>query len=481
MNKQPEIQDVGPEIQEAQAKAKVCRDNYEGIEEMREAGETYLPKNPRETDPDYKLRLGLTDYFPALQHAVHAYIGKPLGSPIVVDGAPGEVEATLDNVDLAGNDLDMWARQSLTCGIVDGVTFAVADYPVVPAGSTLAQERALGARPYLVHVPLENVVDIHYAMVGGAQKVVHFRYKECASVQDGRWGSRKVERIRVLEPGMVEVWEAQQGLDGKTTWVLLADLSGPVSVPEVPVAKFSAMNEDEPPLTELAWLNVRHWQSKSEQNHILHVARVPLLAADEDTRVDQEAAVEIGVKGLITGFKGLKYVEIEGKAIEAGRTDIMDTEDRMRRVAGQMLVTESGQKSATEAALEGGEGASQLRAWVGNFQSFLNECLRLLALWVGQKEGGKAQVDMEWDEVQVGADLLTALSTMREKGQITAEVLFFNLQKASIIPPDMTFDEFQARLDMEAPAPMPVVSPRKPPKVATITNPDGSTSTVQMS
>ena len=462
MNKTPEIQDVGHEIAEAQEAARVCRDNYEGIEAMREAGTLYLPKNPRETDADYKLRLNLTDYFPALQHAVHAYIGKPLGSPIVVDGAPGEVEKTLSNVDLAGNDLDMWARCSLTCGLVDGVTFAVADYPRVPAGSTLAQERALGARPYLVRVPLENVVDIHYGLVGGAQKITHFRYKECARVPEGRWGSREVERIRVLEPGLVEVWEVQKDVNGKAVWVLLQDLSGPVSLTEVPVAKFSAMTEDEPPLTELAWMNVRHWQSKSEQNHILHVARVPLLAADEDNREDKNAPIEIGVKGLITGFPGLKYVEIEGKAIEAGRTDIMDTEDRMRRVAGQMLVTESGQKSATEAALEGGEGASQLRAWVGNFQSFLNECLRLMALWVGEKDGGKAQIDMEWDEVQVGADLIAALSTMREKGQITSDVLFFNLQKTGIIPPDMTFEDFQARLDMEGPQAM-VVPFKKAP------------------
>lgn len=461
MNKPPEIDTVGPEIEEAQGAAQVCRDTFEGIEAMREAGTRYLPQNPRESKDAYDVRLARTDFFPAVQHAVHAYIGKPLGSTIVVDGAPAEVEATLDNVDLAGNDLDMWARQSLTCGLVDGVTFAVVDYPKVPPGATLAQERAIGARPYLVHVPLENVVDVHYQMVGGAKKISHFRYRECADVPAGRWGTQKVERIRVLEPGLVEVWEQQKGQDGKAVWVLLPDLSGPVSLTEVPVAKFSAMVEDEPPLTELAWLNVRHWQSKSEQNHILHVARVPLLAADEDRREDTTAPVEIGVNGLITGFPGLKYVEHSGAAIEAGRTDILDTEDRLRRVAGQMLVTESGQKSATEAALESGEGSSQLRAWVGNFQSFLNECLRLMALWVRQTDGGKAQVDMEWDEVQIGADLITALATMREKGQITSEVLFFNLQKAGIIPPSMAFEDFQARLDMEGPAPMPVLTPRK--------------------
>ena len=181
----------------------------------------------------------------------------------------------------------------------------------------------------------------------------------------------------------------------RAVWVLLRDLSGPVSLTEVPVAKFSAMTEDEPPLTELAWMNVRHWQSKSEQNHILHVARVPLLVADGDNREDKNAPIEIGVKGLITGFPGLEIpVEIEGKAIEAGRTDIMDTGDRMRRVAGQMLVTESGQKSATRPPWRGGEARPSSRAWVGNFQSFLNEVPAPHGPVGREKDGSKAQIDM---------------------------------------------------------------------------------------
>jgi len=31
-----------------------------------------------------------------------------------------------------------------------------------------------------------------------------------------------------------------------------------------------------PPLLDLAWLNVEHWQSASDQSNILHVARVPI-------------------------------------------------------------------------------------------------------------------------------------------------------------------------------------------------------------
>ena len=150
MSEAPKIDTIGPEVLEMQAAARVCRTTFEGIESMREAGETYLPKNPRENPNDYKLRLGLTDFFPALQKAVHVYIGKPLGSPIVVTGSP--VEKFLDDVDLQGNDLDTWTRCNLTAGLVDGEVFAVAEYHKVAPGLNLAQERALGARPYLLHI-----------------------------------------------------------------------------------------------------------------------------------------------------------------------------------------------------------------------------------------------------------------------------------------------------------------------------------------
>ena len=477
MSEAPKIDTIGHEVLEMQAAARVCRTTFEGIESMREAGETYLPKNPRENPNDYKLRLGLTDFFPALQKAVHVYIGKPLGSPIVVTGSP--VEKFLDDVDLQGNDLDTWTRCNLTAGLVDGEVFAVAEYHKVAPGLNLAQERALGARPYLLHIPVENLIDFREEMINGVKKMVHFRYFECHRAPNGRWGSSEVRRIRVLEPGQVEVWEEQTDKDGKTVWVLLPELSGAVSLQDVPVARYRPRLDDEPPLTELAWLNVRHWQSKSEQNHILHAARVPLLAADGDNREDTLAPVEIGVKGLITGFPNLHYVEIQGGSIEAGRQDILDTEDRMRRVAGQALDMKV--KTATESTHDAKDNESQLRAWICSYQDYLEQCLRLMSLWLRQDNGGTVALDMDWEEAEVGADVLTALSNMRAKGQISQNVLFHNLKKAEIIPPDMTLEEEQARLESEAPDLAPIPPRGKPaPKKATITRPDGTTSTVSM-
>ena len=463
---EPKIDDLGEEVQEMQARAAVCHAVAAGVIEMRKQAKTYLPKRPMENDKGWESRRDEAEFFPAFAHALEAYIGKPMGSPIVFDGVPSMVEASFDNLDKCGADADTFFRAVLKAGLRDGCTYVVADYAKVPEGSTLAQERAIGARPYLIHVPLRNVIDFQtQAGEDGTVAFTHFRYKECVQVPVNRWGTKEVERIRVLDPGMVEVWEKQiLSVGGQPVWVLLPDLSGPVSVQDVPVACYRP-KQDGPPLEDLAWLNVTHWQSSSYQRGILNVARVPLLAADEDMREDPDAPVLIGVKGLITGLKGLKYVEHTGAAIDAGKTDLHDLEDQMRRVAGQMLVADGAQKTAREASLESSDGSSKLRAWVNTFQDFVEECLRLMALWVRETNGGTAQLDMDWDEQEVNALVLNALSTMRDKGQISQDVLFWNLQDGGLIPPDRTLEDEKLALESEAPKPMPVVpfAPRVPP------------------
>jgi hypothetical protein len=80
-----------------------------------------------------------------------------------------------------------------------------------------------------------------------------------------------------------------------------------------------------------------------------------------------------------------------------------------------------------------------------------------MALWVREPSGGSADLDMDWDEDEVNALVLNALSTMRDKGQISQDVLFWNLQTGGLIPPDRTLDDEKAALEAEGPKPMPAV------------------------
>lgn len=91
-------------------------------------------------------------------------------------------------------------------------------------------------------------------------------------------------------------------------------------------------------LIDLAWLNLAHWQSASDQRHILHVARVPILFGRALQVADGE--IEIGPNRLILAddpAAGLRFVEHFGTAIAAGRQDLVDLEDRMAVLGLDMM------------------------------------------------------------------------------------------------------------------------------------------------
>src|SRR6185295_4553940 len=85
----------------------------------------------------------------------------------------------------------------------------------------------------------------------------------------------------------------------------------------------------EPPLEELADLNVAHWQSSSDQRNILTVARVPILFG---TGIEGNEKLEIGASSMIRTSDPnakLTYVEHTGAAIGAGERDLERLEFQM--------------------------------------------------------------------------------------------------------------------------------------------------------
>ena len=95
-------------------------------------------------------------------------------------------------------------------------------------------------------------------------------------------------QIRVLEPGAWRTYREVESVNGKKSWQPHDE--GLTSLDVIPLATFYTKRTGfmmaTPPLLELAYMNVKHWQSQSDQDNILHVARVPMLmisGIDDDT------------------------------------------------------------------------------------------------------------------------------------------------------------------------------------------------------
>jgi hypothetical protein len=243
-------------------------------------------------------------------------------------------------------------------------------------------------RPYFANYPASAILGWTAERGAFGTFLSQIRLKETVTESTGRFTVDTVEQIRVLEPGSWEVWRQAKTADGeKSQWTLFE--SSTTSIDVIPFVFFYRLREGlgigRPPLLELAHLNIEHWQSASDQQNILHVARVPILFAKGFGTVDK---ITVGAKAATTAKDAhaeLKYVEHSGAAIEAGRNAIHDLEDRMRQIGAELLTERLGEVTAQQVNSEDEDNRSTLRKIVEEFEDSLESCLALMALWGGDK------------------------------------------------------------------------------------------------
>ena len=416
-----------------------------GTETMRGAGTLYLPQHERESNKAYAERLGKTVLINTTEQTLNGWVGRPFSSPIQVnENVPDSVRGLLEDVDLQGNDIDIFARNWFRDGLAKGFSHVLVDYPMRSETEgrerTLADDRAENMRPYLVHVPPENVISAHSEMVNGVEVLTHVRILETVVGREG-FEESFTERIRVYEPGMVEVYEKRQrSKGGKTEWVLVDTHS--YDMPYIPLVTFysqrSGLMLAKPPLLDLVNMNISHWQSQSDQTAVLTVARFPMLASSG--MMDEDEVVVGPNQWLATRDPAgrVYYVEHSGKAIASGRADLLDLEEKMAKYGAEFLTKKPGRQTATARALDSAEAVSPLQDMVHRFIDSMNLALAYMAHWEGEESGGTIDLDTDFGLSGSDAGALGALHEARRNRDISREAYLRELQRYNVL--DRSFD-----------------------------------------
>lgn len=425
-----------------------------GTSAMREAGETYLPRFPKEDPKAYKNRLAAAVLFPAYSRTVAALAGKPFSKPITIgDDTPARIKGWLEDADLQGRNLHVFASSVFNTAMGFGMSGILVEYPVVRqvVSRVLSQadEEQMKLRPYLVELKPTQLLGWRVARVEGQWMLQQLRFMEVVTEPDGDYGEREIEQVRVIMPKMWEVHRKNE----KDQWVLFdTGINTLGVVPFVPVytERISYMLS-KPPLIELAHLNVSHWQSSSDQQNILHVARVPILAA---IGVDDQYELVIGANTATKLPEGsdLKFVEHSGAAIGAGRDDLKDLEERMRQAGAELLVLAPGNVTASQVISEDATSKCLLQSYAEQFEDSLDAALQLMALWAKETEGGHVELFKDFGAATLAEASSKLLLDMNLAGKISDETLHSELQRRGVIAPDKTWEEEKQRIADQGPA-----------------------------
>ena len=421
----------------------------EGTEAMREAGQNYLPRHERESGENYSERLRSNVLFNSSKITLEGWTTRPFQN-LVQASVPDALSEVMKDVDSQGNSATVFARRWFREGLAKAFAHVLVEFPPGPdAPQTLADDRAANKKPYWCFVPPENLIFAASEMENGREILTHVRMVETEVVRVG-FAEMSVERIRVYDRVRVEggtqvqvtLWRKVDKRTSKDQdWVMDGPPRFLEGMDEIPLVTFYAdrtgLMQGVPPLEELVDLNIRWWQSNSDQISVLTVARFPILAGSGISEEDSEK--EIGPKKFLwtPDSQGrYYYVEHAGRAIEAGRLDLLDLEDRMSAYGAQFLRKKPGDQTATERALDSAESTSQLKDAVVRFNDSLSEVLRLTGKWVKIDEPGTVKVPTDFGPGSTEAFDLQALQEARRMGEISRERFLAELKRRGLLADD---------------------------------------------
>jgi len=403
-----------------------------GTSAMRAAGKTFMPKQPREDDEDYEYRLQTATLFPAFARTVSVMAGKPFSKEIAIgDDVPSSVLELLPNIDGQGRSMHAMLSDVMAEVMAYGFGGILIDYTRT-AGRvrTQADELAIGARPFWIHIRHDQILGWKTESVNGVMELTQLRISETEEVDSSEFGTEVVKRTRVLTPGSWRLFDEKgDQID-----------SGDMVIDGIPFVPFYGKRESfmvgTPPLLDLAWQNVKHWQQQSDQDDSARFARKRLLAfvgLDETTDLTTSSshAIKLPVGG------DAKVIQGSAESVTVGRSELDALEDQMIQTGAELLTATPGTRTATEAANDAEANKSDLQRIVENFEDSIDQCLQFTAQWLGESDGGHATVFKDFAAGGLSEASAQLLLSLQQGGAISKETLIREQQRRGVLSPDL--------------------------------------------
>jgi hypothetical protein len=430
-----------------------------GTDAMRRAGEVYLPRFPIEQPEDYAARLRMSWLFNGYRKTVRDMTGRVFEKPVEVADGFGR-DDILSNVDLQGRDLSTFARDVFEDGLQAGISYIMVDAPPRNGTVTQAQAQAQNLRPYLVHITVDDLLGWKVETINNAPAIVQLRIMETITEPDPKdeFAEIEVQQVRALDrlPQGVQTRLYRKVKTGNAeTWQQVDEptFSGLADITVVPFyANRSGFWTGSPLLDDLADVNIAHWQSQSDQRHILHFARVPILFLAGWEGEDKLAISASAVTTASNPDAKMQWVEHTGAAIGAGRQDLKDLEFQMETFGLQLLVTQ-GAQSATGEALDARKETTLLAMIADQLQDALEQAL----IWMGAYGGFDAgnvsvTVNKEYGVSMMTAQELTVMLQAVNTGNMSRETFLKEMVRRGMLASDTDVDAEAERIAAQGPA-----------------------------
>ena len=354
--------------------------------------------------------------------------------PVRLEDVSDVVTEQLFDVDLQGNDLNVWTFETAKRCIRYGHVGVLVDAP--KAGEN--------GRPYWTQYTPRDILGWRSEIKDGKQQLTQLRLMETITVPDGLYGEKQVQQVRVLTPGAFEIHQK----DKKGDFVLIDE--GSTSLSEIPFAVAYSNRvgvlESRPPLADIAELNLKAYQVQSDLDNQLHISAVPMLAIYGFPQSAEEISAGPGEALALPETARSEYIEPSGNSYSAQF-------QRLDQIASQInelgLAAVLGQKLSAETAeakrIDRSQGDSTMMVIAQQMQDLIDNCLGFHAQYMQQSQVGSSFINRDFLATRLEPDEIQALLQLYTAGTITQETLLNQLSAGEVLG-----DEFDVEEEIEA-------------------------------
>ncbi|MGI9313562.1 MAG: DUF4055 domain-containing protein [Luminiphilus sp.] len=405
-----------------------------GTYEMRRKHRRYLPQEVRELDESYDRRLARSVCPPFVQRLERMLAGMLSRKPVRLNDTSDQIREQLFDIDLLGNDLNVWTYETTRKMVRYGHVGVLVDAPA--AGE-------LG-RPYWVTYTPRDILGWRSELTDGMQKLTMLRLAEKITQPDGEFGEKVIDQIRVLTPGEFKIYRR----DAKADFELVDE--GTTSTSEIPFSVAYANRlgylESRPPLEDIAELNLKSYQVQSDLDNQLHISAVPMLAFFGFPSAAEEVSAGPGEAIAFPAEGRAEYIEPAGQSFDAQFERLRQIEQQINALG---LAAVLGQKLSSETAaskqIDRSQGDSTMLAIAQQMQDMIDGCLRFHAEYLGDTQPGSSYVNRDFLGQRLDAQDVSSLLQLYTAGTITQKTLLDRLSEGEILG-----DQFEVEAELEA-------------------------------
>jgi hypothetical protein len=420
-----------------------------GITDIQKA-KAYLPQHSKENDIQYRDRVCRASFDRKFRDAISTISGF-LSSFVIEDDTPEVIKSNLQNIDGSGTTLRNLLRQADQKALRDEHCFILVEFPKQPKDEhgypviiNAAIERKMALRPYLVLIDTRQVIDWeHDRYENGIKYLKRVVIREINSSGEYQY--------RILYPGYYEIWEANDGDP-----VLIE--KGQTSLSEIPLIYYSLTDDavdidnndlfgGEPPLYDLAELNLKLFRKESEKDTIMTKVNLPVFVINELNPVrrrenEMPPPVTVGPNTVLYNVKA-EVIEPSGGAIEQTQADINKLKLEIDKKVFTFQSGSYAPATATEIDNITSANRSRLEVMAIAKEQAVHKIFTFWMQWIDAsiKVVGGITIDRRMLQSAIESSQANLYLALREKGELSRYGLFQLLKKGKILPDDFDIDE----------------------------------------